>query len=342
MDHLATRARNLSRRRVLQGSLAFIGASVLSGCAVPPLPGLSSPPMSRIGVLWPLAPPTFEPLRQALQELGYVERQNLSIEYRWGEGSVDRFVEFATELAALKPDVIVTTGLEGTGAVQQATTSIPIVMGACSDAVEAGFVATLAQPGGNITGVSFPDSLLTAKRMQLLKEAFPAISRVAILWPRTLLIAGHAQRVVAATEAAAASHGLQTHTFGITSIEDFEKALRSAQQGGAEAVDILASAALSALRKPLVDLVAKSGLPGMFESRRYVEDGGLMGYGPNFSNLFRRSATYVDRILKGAKPRDLPVEQPTTFDFIVNLKTAQALGLTIPQSVLQQATEVIQ
>jgi putative ABC transport system substrate-binding protein len=291
--------------------------------------------------LWPLAPPTFEPLRQALQELGHVEGQNLSIEYRWGEGNVDRFVELAMELVALKPDLIVTTGIEGTGAVKQAAASTPIVMGACSNAVEAEFVESLAQPGGNVTGVSFPDTLLTAKRVQLLKEAFPTISRIAILWPRTLLIAGHAQRVVAATEAAAASMGLRTHTHPVTGIDDFETSLRLAQQEGADAVDILASAALSALRRPLVELVAKSGLPAMFESRRYVEDGGLMGYGPNFSNLFRRAATYVDRILKGAKPADLPVEQPTTFDFVINVTTAQTLGLTIPPSVLQQATELI-
>jgi putative tryptophan/tyrosine transport system substrate-binding protein len=331
-----------ARRRFLQGSLAFVGAGVLSGCAVPPMPGQNRPAIYRIGVLWPLAPPTFEPLRQALQELGYVEGRNLSIEYRWGEGSVDRFPEFATELVALKPDLILTTGIEGAGAARQATHSIPIVMGACSDAPEAGFVATLARPGGNITGMSFPDALLTTKRLQLLKEAFPAISRVAILWPRTTLIAGHAQRVVEATEAAAASLGLRTHTLGVSGIEDFGTALRFAQQGGAEAVDVLASAALSALRKPLIDLVAKSGLPAMFESRRWVEDGGLMGYGPNFSDLFRRAATYVDRILKGANPAELPVEQPTAFDFVINLKSARALGLTIPQSVMLQATEVIE
>jgi putative ABC transport system substrate-binding protein len=331
----------LNRRRFLRNGLAFAGLTCLSGCAVPSLSGQNGPASNRIGVLWPLAPPTFEPLRQALQDLGYVEGQNLSIEYRWGEGSVDRFLELATELVALKPDLIVTTGIEGTGAAKQATQSIPIVMGACSDAVEAGFVSTLAQPGGNITGVSFPDTLLTAKRMQLLKETFPALSRVAILWPRTTLIAGHAQRVVAATEAAAASLGLRAQAFGVTGPEDFEMSLRFAQLGGAEAVDVLASAALSALRKPLIELVAKSGLPAMFESRRYVEDGGLMGYGPNFSNLFRRSATYVDKILKGAKPADLPVEQPTTFDFVINPKTAQALGLTIPRSVSQQATELI-
>src|SRR5262249_7994720 len=155
--------------------------------------------------------------------------------------------------------------------------------------------------------------------------AFPGITRVAILWPRTLLIAGHAQRVVAATEAAAESHGLRTHTLAVTGVEDFETALRFARQGGAEAVDILASAAVSALRRPLVELVSKSGLPAMFESRRYVEDGGLMGYGPNFSKLFRRAATFVDKIFKGARPADLPVEQPTTFDFVINLSTAQGL-----------------
>lgn len=330
-----------SRRRFLQGSLALTGLGLLTGCGVPAAPWMQTPRVHRLGVLWPLAPPTFEPLRQALQELGYVEGRNLSIEYRWGEGSVDRFLEFAAELVALKPDLIVTTGIEGTGAVKQATHSIPTVMGACSDAVEAGFIESLAQPGGNITGVSFPDSSLTAKRMQLLKEAFPAISRVAILWPRTLLIAGHAQRVVAATETAAASLGMQTHALEVTGVEDFEAALRFARREGADAVDVLASAALSALRKPLVELVARSGLPAMFESRRYVEDGGLMGYGPNFSNLFRRAATYVDRILKGARPADLPVEQPTTFDFVINLATARTLGLTIPVSVMQQATETI-
>src|SRR5688572_17853797 len=151
MDRLAARAHSLSRRRVLQSGLAFVGASVLSGCAVPPLLGRSLPTVNRIGVLWPLAPPTFEPLRQALQELGYEEGRNLSIEYRWGEGSVDRFLEFATELGALKPLVDVTTGIEATGAVKQATHSIPFVMGACSDAVEAGFVEPLVHTGAQIT-----------------------------------------------------------------------------------------------------------------------------------------------------------------------------------------------
>lgn len=295
----------------------------------------------RIGALISGSPSTHrlpvEAFRQGLRDLGYVEGQNIVIEYRYAEGRADRFPDLAAELVRLKPDVLVTAGLPGVRALRNATTTIPIVMAAIADAVGSGFVQSLARPGGNITGLSFLATELSVKRLELLKEALPRASHVAVLWHPASVKAS-----LDATLAASKPLGLKIQVLEVQSPSEFDSALASAKKGGVEAINVLPSPILLTHRKPLVELAAKHRLPGIYEFREFVEDGGLMSYSASISDLYRRAAAYVDKILKGAKPADLPVEQPTRFEMVINLKTAKALGLTIPQSILLRADQVIQ
>jgi len=281
----------------------------------------------------------YEAFRQGLRDLGYVEKKNIVIEYRYAEEKLDLLKEFAAELARLKVDVIVTGGSIATRAAKETTVTIPIVMTQDGDPVGNGFVASLARPGGNITGLSSLSSELNGKRLELLKEIIPKLSRVAVL--RTSTQPGSAQRL-RETELAAGAFGVKLQYLDVLSSKDIETAFRAAVKGRAEAVLMMASGGVSrAHRTHVVDLAVKSRLPAIYSRREDAEAGGLMTYGVSNTDLPRRAATYVDKILKGAKPADLPVEQPTKFELIINLKAAKQIGLTIPESVLYRADKVI-
>jgi ABC-type uncharacterized transport system substrate-binding protein len=294
----------------------------------------------RIGYLSATSPsvnPTrIEGFRQGLRELGYVEGKNIVIEWRYAEGKPDRFPALAAELVHLKVDVIVTGGPTITPAVKEATTTIPIVMGYDTDPVGSGFVASLARPGGNITGLSavFPE--LSGKRLQLLKEIVPRLSRVVVLGTSTQ--PGNAQ---ALREVELAGEALRMQYLDVLDPKDIETAFRAASKGRADAVLVLQGAVLNSHRIQVADLAVKNRLPAVYGQPQYVEDGGLLCYAPSYTDLFRRAAVYVDKILKGAKPADLPVEQPKKFELIINLKAAKQIGLTIPPNVLARADKVI-
>jgi putative tryptophan/tyrosine transport system substrate-binding protein len=299
----------------------------------------------RIGILLPWSPDSgvslsfLKAFRQGLHELGYVESRDLAIEHRYGEGVIERLPTLATELVHLKVDVIVTTAGPPSLAVKQATTTIPIVFTQVSDAVAEGLIASLARPGGNITGLTQMGPELAGKRLELLKEALPKISRVAIL----LRTAGSQASVarLKETQVAAKGMGVQLQSLEVGSADDLDGAFRAATAGRAGALIVVQTAFINTHRARIVELAAKSRLPTMFEERTHVESGGLMSYGPSFFDLHRRAATYVDKILKGTKPAALPVEQPTKFELIINLKTAKQIGLTIPPNVLARADRVI-
>jgi putative tryptophan/tyrosine transport system substrate-binding protein len=279
-----------------------------------------------------------EALRQGLRELGYVEGKNIVIEYRYAEGKLDRLPALAAELVRLKVDIIVSAGPQSTRAVKEATVTIPIVMAFDFDPVGNGFVASLARPGGNITGLSTLAPEISGKQLELLKEIVPGLSRVAVLGNST--DPGNAQ-VVGETERAAVALTVHHLYLDVRAPADIETAFRAASKGRADAVLSLSSFLFISQRKQLVDLAVKSRLPAIYDRREYVEDGGLMSYGVSQPDLFRRAATYVDKILKGAKPADLPVEQPKKFEFIINLKAAKQIGVTVPPNVLARADKVI-
>ncbi len=279
--------------------------------------------------------------RQALRDLGYVEEKNIVIDYRFAEGKFDRFPDLVAELVRLKVDVIVTTGSPPTRAAQQATGTIPIVMTVVGDPIEAGFVASLAKPGGNITGLTQMARQLSGKRLELLKEAIPKISRVAVFADATLTAQGISE-ALQETQMAAKALGIKLQSLEVRGPNpDFDGAFRTATSQRAGALNFLPGPVLERHRKRVVDLAAKSRLPAMYYNSEFVEAGGLMSYGVDLVDLFRRAATYVDKILKGAKPADLPVEQPTKFELVINLKAAKQIGLTIPPNVLARADKVI-
>ena len=296
--------------------------------------------MARIGYLSGGAPDParIEAFRQGLRELGYLEGKNIVIQWRSAEGKLDRLKEFAAELVGLKVDVIVAGGSTVTRAAKEATSTIPIVMAQDADPIGNGFVASLARPGGNITGLSNLNRELSGKRLDLLKETVPKLSRLAVFG--TSAQPGHAQALTE-TELAAGASGVKLQYLDVLASKDIETAFRAATKGRAEAVLGLGGAVLNSQRSQVVELAAKGRLPAMYSIREYVEVGGLMSYGASVTDLDRRAATYVDKILKGAKPADLPVEQPKKFEFIINLKAAKQIGLTIPPNVLARADRVI-
>ena len=276
--------------------------------------------------------------RQALRDLGHVEGQNLIVEYRFAEGDPKQLPALAAELASLKVDIIVTDGSEATHAAQQATTSIPIVMTVSASPVEQGFVASLARPGGNITGLSMLIPELARKRLELLKELVPKATSVAVLG----VLNPNAPLQWRDTEAAGRLLGLKLQALEVQSPNpDFESAFDAASRGRADALIVLPAALFARDRVQIVALANKRRLPAMYFERMFAEAGGLMSYGPSVSDMFRRAASYVDKILKGANPGDLPVEQPTKFDLVLNQKTAKALGITFPAAFLSRADEVI-
>jgi len=278
--------------------------------------------------------------RQGLRDLGYVEGQNIAIEYRWAEGRFERLPDLAAELVRLKVDVIVSVVTQATLAAKNATGTIPIVLVAAGDPLGSGLVANLARPGGNVTGPSSMYGDLAGKQLELLKETVPKVSRVAVLWNPANAV--WQAQMLRQTEIAARALGLQVQLLEARGPDELEGAFAAMTRERVSALLVQVDVIFALHARRIADLAAKRRVPAMYGSREHVETGGLMSYAPNIPDLFRRAATYVDKILKGAKPADLPVEQPTKFELVINLKTAKALGLKIPQSVLIRADEVIQ
>jgi putative tryptophan/tyrosine transport system substrate-binding protein len=302
--------------------------------------------MRRIGVLSG-GPATDDPdnqarwvtLTQALQQLGWIEGQNLQIEYRLSEGDADRARKFAAELAALNPDVIVTSGATGTQPLLQVTRTVPIVFVNVADPVGAGLVDSLARPGGNATGFAQFEYSLSAKWLELLKQIAPSVTRVAVLRDPTIT-AGVGQFAV--IQSVAPSVGIDVSPINNHNADEIERAVTAFARTANGGLIVSSSGSAVVNRKLIISLAAQHKLPTVYYRRRYVTDGGLISYGVDFIDQYRRAATYVDRILKGEKPADLPVQTPTKYELAVNLKTAKALGLTIPPSVLARADEVIE
>jgi ABC-type uncharacterized transport system substrate-binding protein len=319
--------------------IIYLGALALLLVA-PPLAGEAQQPakLARIGYLSAFSAsadsPHREAFRQGLRDLGYVEGQNAVVEARYADGSFERLRDLAAEIVRLKVDVIVAAPTPAVRAAQQATRTAPIVMAFSGDPVGEGFVAGLARPGGNITGLSAMVGEMAAKRVEFLKTIVPDISRVAFLAnPATV------RQAVTGTEAAGRTLGVQVSTLLVRNPGELEPAfstLKKAHVGG-----LIVDLTLQEHWRQIVELALKSRLPTVSGPREFVEAGGLVAYGPHYPDLFRRAATYVDKILKGARPSDLPVEQPTKFEFVINRKTAKALGLTIPPLLLLQADQVI-
>ena len=277
--------------------------------------------------------------RQQMRDLGYVEGQNVTFEPRWAQGDDARLPKLAAELVGLKVDVIVTGGQNAALAAKRATATIPIVTATGTDPVALGLAASLRQPGGNVTGMTSISSELASKRLELLRIVAPRASRIAILWDER----NPASRLsVAGTESAAKPAGLTIQSVPVRTPAEIEGAFATLIRDRAGALIIVPSPAIFSHRKRFVELATKHRLPTIVGSREYVEAGGLASYGPDYPDQFRHAAVHVDKILKGAKPADLPVEQPTKFELVINLRTAKALGLTIPPSLLQRADQVIE
>jgi putative ABC transport system substrate-binding protein len=297
----------------------------------------------RIGIL-ELASPSasvrgHRAFQQGLRELGYVEGKNMILEYRYADGKLHLLPELAADLVRLKVDAIVTRSTAPIRAAKNASKTIPIVFASAGAPVEDGLVSSLARPGGNVTGLTVLSPELDGKRLELLKQAFPEVTRVAFLWT-----GGSARGDVRVkeTEAVAKTLGLRLQSLGVTGSDDFARVFEAARKGGAQALVWVPSPFLATHRALIFDFAAKNRIPAMYSTSDLVEAGGLMSYGPDLLDNWRRAAVYVDKILKGANPADLPVEQPTKFELVINVKTAKALGLTIPPSVLSRADRVVQ
>ena len=298
------------------------------------------PTVRRIGLLSGSSPSvTYQAFRLGLRDLGWVEGKNLSIEYRHAEGRHDRLPDLAADLVRLKVDVIVTTVTSDSLAAQKATRAIPIVMVAAGDPVANGLIESLARPGGNVTGLSQMLQELSGKRLELLKEMVPKLSRVAVLWnPQSASATLNWKE----NQQPARQLGIQLHSLEVRSPNDFDQAFADATRARAGALAILPDPVISTNLKRIVDFAAKSRLPSIYQSSEFADAGGLVTYGPDRADLFRRAAAYVDKILKGAKPGDLPIEQPTKFELVINMKTAKALGIKVPNSILVRADKVIE
>ena len=326
---------------------AFLG-TLTGGLLAAPLAGQAQQPVAKVARIGYLGtnraanPHLHEALRQGLRDLGYVEGRNLVIEYRDAEGKVERLPALAPELVALNVDVIVAPGTPQALAAKQATRTIPIVFTAAIDPVTDGLVTSLARPGGNVTGLATLSSELVGKNLEQLKQAVPGVSRVAILWQPGGMGERTEKDMLKGVEVTARALGVRPQFVEARGPADFDRAFSEMTRARAGTLTVVGSSMFVSERRRLVDLAAKHRLPAVYAQRAYVDVGGLMSYGPDVADLFRRAATYVDKILKGAKPGDLPVEQPTKFELVINLKTARALGLTIPPALLQRADHVIE
>jgi putative ABC transport system substrate-binding protein len=316
-------------------------ASLGSGLLFAPLAAEAQQPpkMSRVGVLWPVGvaprPPRLDAFREGLRQAGYVEGQNLAIDLRYAERG-DRFVALAVDLVRLNVSVLVTFGDYAPGVVQGKTTTIPIVV-LTDDTLEAGLVPSLARPGGNITGVTLVAAALNAKRLELLKQMSPKVSRVATLWDLTTSVLQ-----LKPMQLAAQALAVQLQVLEVRGSGDLDGAFQAAKRGRAEALNVMSSPLLASLSKTIANLAAKYQLPTVYQWREAAESGGLLSYGPSLPGTWQQTALLVGKILNGAKPADLPVEQPSHFELVINLRTAKALGLAIPPSLLQRADRVIE
>ena len=303
------------------------------------------PKVRHIGLLSPSSPsdarPWLQALLQGLRELGWVEGKNISIEYRYAEGKSDRLPDLAAELVGLKVEIIVTSFTPDALAAKNATSTTPVavVMAAAGDPVASGLVGSLARPGGNVTGLSQMTLQLAGKRLELLKEMVPKLSRVAVLWNPRNVASTHAWKDI---QLPARQLGLQLHSLEVRNPGDFDKAFEDTTRARAGALAVMPDQLFTANMKRIVEFTAKVRLPSIFQGSEFADAGGLATYGPDRTDMHRRAAAYIDKILKGAKPADLPVEQPTRFEMVINLKTAKALGITIPPSVMVRATRVIE
>jgi putative ABC transport system substrate-binding protein len=329
----------MNRRRFLQAVSVSVLAAPLAAAAAQQAGKV--PRIGFLGVTSPSDRPSLlDAFRQGLRELGWVEGQNIVIDYRYAEGRLDRLPGLAAELVRLEVDIIVSFGTQGVTAARNATETIPIVMIAVRDPVGTGLIASLAHPGGNVTGVSGSPGLeIVAKQLELLKETVPKIRRVAILSNPTN---AYHQLAIKEVTVAARSLGVRLQLLEARGPAEFDGAFAAMAAERVEALLVVSDVIFNNHRARLADLAARSRLPAAYGVRESVEAGGLMSYGTSFLDLHRRSAAYVDKILKGVRPADLPVEQPTKFELVINLKTARALGLTIPQSLLRQADQVIE
>jgi putative tryptophan/tyrosine transport system substrate-binding protein len=313
--------------------------AVLAIALCGPVVNAQQPKIPRIGYLRFIEFPVLDSaFRQGMRELGYIEGQNIRVDYRFAGGNFERLAQFAAELVSLKVDVIVAGSTQSIDAARRATKTIPIVFPVTFDPVESGFVTSLAHPGGNLTGLSTVNPDAAGKRVELIKELIPNLSRLAVLRNPTNSGSGFPLRE---TETGAKRLGLRLQLLEARTPEEIEGAFRLATKEQAGALIVIIDALFNAQQKQIGEFGIKHHLPEMFDTRQYVEAGGLISYGANLSDLFRRSANYVDRILKGAKPADLPVEQPTKFELVINLKTAKQIGLAIPPNVLARADRVI-
>ena len=299
----------------------------------------------RVGVLSPFSSsfgpgPSFEAFRQTLRELGYVEGPNIVLEYRWADGRYDRLPDLTAELVRLRVDVIFSAwSTPAALATKKATSTIPIVFAGVGDAVGVGLIASLARPGGNVTGSTFITEETIGKQLELLKEGVPRIARVGVVINPVNPVY---RLVLRASEAPARALGLQLEVVGVQGAEDLERAFRAAIKGHVDALVILRDPVLITNQARLLALAATARLPAMYGMRGFVDGGGLMSYGPSLVEMYRRAAYLVDKILKGIKPANLPVEQTTKFELVINLRTAKSLGLTIPRSLLLRADQVIE
>jgi ABC-type uncharacterized transport system substrate-binding protein len=298
--------------------------------------------VARIGFLAAPSPSFFSTrmnaFREGLYDLGHVEGKNIAIEYRYAGGKLDRLPGLAAELVRLKVDVILTSSAPGAVAAKKATGTIPVVFVTAGDPVDMGLVTSLARPGGNITGLTTHAPELSGKRLELLREVLPRITRVAVLWnPSNPSFSEMLKEMQAASKA----HALQLQSLEVRRLEDFEGAFKSITKGDSHAIIVVSDPFLNTHNRLILDLAVKHRLPAMYGGPEVVDAGGLMSYGPGFSDQYRRAATYVDKILRGMKPADLPVERPMKFELVINLKTAKQIGLTIPESVLYRVDRVI-
>ena len=294
----------------------------------------------RIGILFigDRNQPHLEAFKQGLRERGYIEGKNIAIEYRYAEGKINRLPLLAAELVKLKVDVIVTTAEMGARAARQATKTTPIVLTTGADLVKSGLAESLAKPGGNVTGLSVLEEDLSGKRLDILKEAFPKMKRVAYLWNPSAVLANPSFDQAKAIAQAVA---LQLRSYEVYTLAEIEKAFADMSKARPDALFVPLSPLMTLNSKRIVELALEQRLPGMYPTNQFAEEGGLMTYGPRIGDMYRRAATYVDKILKGAKAGDLPVEQPTKFEFVINLKTAKQIGVTISPNVLARADKVI-
>ena len=316
-------------------SLVLVATSVAAEAQPPPK-------IPRIGILSLAAGPNPNmDIFRGLRELGWIEGRNIAAEYRWAAGREDQLPTLAAELVRLKVDIIVTSSTPAAQAAKQATTTIPIVITFVADPVGSGLVASLARPAGNITGVSTLAAGLVAKRLELLRAVAPGVKRVAVLWQPGILGETTTRSMREETEVAARALGVQTQFIEARRVDDLDRAFAALRDAHLTALLVFPSPMFFESAGRLAEHAAKSRLPTVYPWREGPQAGGLMSYATSFPDMYRRAATYVDKILKGARPADLPIEQPTRFELVINLKTAKALGLTIPQSVLQRADEVL-